>query len=1008
VQETGEKKMKDLLNQKVQLAFGLAMLTLLLMGFLSYRWMVASDESDNWVRHSHEVRSNIQDLALAMEGVESASRGFVLTGDESDLDAYRACISRVALDQAVLRALTADNPAQQIHLPDLELLTAQRIQRADMLIDLRRNEGLEAAVAAFGSTPDKQDTEFLALVGKLQAEEVRLQTQRVAATKQYVSRTKTILLFGTLLGIVIAAAAVWASMRNSSTREITEARYRGLLEAAPDGMVVVNQNGEIVLLNVQAEKHFGYRSDELLGQKVTNIIPEGFAERLIADGTRTAAEALAQQIGTGIVLYGRRKDGSRFPIEIMLSPLESAEGILVTAAIRDITVRKDAEEHLVQMEARYRGLLEAAPDGMVVVNQSGEIVLLNVQAEKHFGYRSDELLGQKVTNIIPEGFAERLIADGTRTAAEALAQQIGTGIVLYGRRKDGSKFPIEIMLSPLESAEGILVTAAIRDITVRKDAEEHLAQMEGRYRALLEAAPDGMVVVNQNGEIILLNVQAEKQFGYSRDELLGQKVTNIIPVGFAERLVADSLRTTAEALAQQIGTGIELHGRRKDGTVFPIEIMLSPLESTEGILVTSAIRDISERKQLEEQLRQSQKMEAIGQLTGGVAHDFNNLLGVIIGNLDLLERLVAGNEAAIQRVRTAQKAALRGADITRRLLMFSNSEVLKPSVVLLKDSIQNMIELAGHAIGAEIKITTNVDKSVPTLFVDPAGLESALLNLVVNARDAMPNGGSIIIASEVQNLDASHPAVQTGDLKAGRYVHVSVSDTGQGMSRETLGRAFEPFFTTKPRNKGTGLGLAMVYGFAKQSGGIARAYSELGQGTTVSIYLPLVDNLSPSVPASAPKPLNAKLDGTALVVDDEVDLLDVALSYLADLGFTGYQAIDGASALKVIAQHGDISLMVTDIVMPGGMNGVELAKKALVLRPSLKIIYSSGFPAEVLAEKSMPLIDGPLLHKPYQRAEFAAIIRRVMEGNDITPTNESSSHSGAVDKQIGSKRMEEL
>jgi len=872
--------MKDLLNQKVQLAFGLAMLTLLLMGFLSYRWMVASDESDNWVRHSHEVRSNIQDLALAMEGVESASRGFVLTGDESDLDAYRACISRVALDQAVLRALTADNPAQQIHLPDLELLTAQRIQRADMLIDLRRNEGLKAAVDAFGSVPDKQDTEFLALVGKFQNEEVRLQTQRVAATKQYVSRTKTILLFGTLLGILIAAAAVWASMRNSSTLEITEARYRGLLEAAPDGMVVVNQNGEIVLLNVQAEKHFGYRSDELLGQKVTNIIPEGFAERLIADGTRTAAEALAQQIGTGIVLYGRRKDGSKFPIEIMLSPLESAEGILVTAAIRDITVRKDAEEHLVQMEARYRGLLEAAPDGMVVVNQ--------------------------------------------------------------------------------------------------------------------------------NGEIVLLNVQAEKQFGYSRDELLGQKVTNIIPVGFAERLVADSLRTTAEALAQQIGTGIELHGRRKDGTVFPIEIMLSPLESTEGILVTSAIRDISERKQLEEQLRQSQKMEAIGQLTGGVAHDFNNLLGVIIGNLDLLERLVAGNEAAIQRVRTAQKAALRGADITRRLLMFSNSEVLKPSVVLLKDSIQNMIELAGHAIGAEIKITTNVDKSVPTLFVDPAGLESALLNLVVNARDAMPNGGSIIIASEVQNLDASHPAVQTGDLKAGRYVHVSVSDTGQGMSRETLGRAFEPFFTTKPRNKGTGLGLAMVYGFAKQSGGIARAYSELGQGTTVSIYLPLVDNLSPSVPASAPKPLNAKLDGTALVVDDEVDLLDVALSYLADLGFTGYQAIDGASALKVIAQHGDISLMVTDIVMPGGMNGVELAKKALVLRPSLKIIYSSGFPAEVLAEKSMPLIDGPLLHKPYQRAEFAAIIRRVMEGNDITPTNESSSHSGAVDKQIGSKRMEEL
>jgi PAS domain S-box-containing protein len=669
----------------------------------------------------------------------------------------------------------------------------------------------------------------------------------------------------------------------------------------------------------------------------------------------------------------------------MLSPLQSAEGILVTAAIRDITVRKDAEKHLEQMEGRYRGLLEAAPDGMVVVNQGGEIVLLNAQAEKQFGYRRDELLGQEVTNIIPEGFAERLISDGTRTAAEALAQQIGTGIELHGRRKDGSRFPIEIMLSPLESAEGILVTAAIRDITVRKDAEKHLAQMEGRYRGLLEAAPDGMVVVNQEGEIVLLNVQAEKQFGYRRDELLGQRVTNIIPEGFAERLISDALRTTAEALAQQIGTGIELLGRRRDGTVFPIEIMLSPLESPEGILVTAAIRDISERKQLARQLHQSQKMEAIGQLTGGIAHDFNNLLGVIIGNLDLLDRLVAGNEAAIQRVGTAQKAALRGADITRRLLVFSSNEELKPSVVLLGNSIQNMIELASRGLGPEIKITTHVDESVPPLFVDPAGLESALLNLVVNARDAMLKGGSIIIASHVQNLEESHPAVQAGELKAGRYVCVSITDTGQGMSRETLERAFEPFFTTKPRNKGTGLGLAMVYGFARQSGGAVRAYSELGQGTTVSLYLPFVESSSQPLPASAPQSFGAKLGGTVLVVDDEVDLLEVALTYLAEMGITGYEAKDGASALEMIAKRGEIDLMVTDIVMPGGMNGVELAHKARALRPDLKIIYSSGFPAEALAERSLPLVDGPLLHKPYQRSEFAAMIHRVMEGNHATP-----------------------
>ena len=431
---------------------------------------------------------------------------------------------------------------------------------------------------------------------------------------------------------VRSRSPVTAALRDISVRKAAEknlaqmeGRYQGLLEAAPDAMVVVNQGGRIVLLNVQAEKRFGYRRDELLGQKVKNIIPEGFAERLIADDLRSAADALAQQIGTGIELTGRRKDGSEFPIEIMLSPLESAEGILVTAAIRDISVRKAAEKNLAQMEGRYRGLLEAAPDAMVVVNQGGKIVLLNVQAEKQFGYRRDELLGQKVKDIIPEGFAERLIADDLRSAADALAQQIGTGIELTGRRKDGSEFPIEIMLSPLESAEGILVTAAIRDISVRKAAEKNLAQMEGRYRGLLEAAPDAMVVVNQGGRIVLLNVQAEKQFGYRRDELLGQKVKDIIPEGFAERLIADGLRSAEDALAQQIGTGIELTGRRKDGSEFPIEIMLSPLESAEGILVTAAIRDITARK-LADAASQSKS-----NFLANMSHEIRTPMNAVIG-----------------------------------------------------------------------------------------------------------------------------------------------------------------------------------------------------------------------------------------------------------------------------------------------------------------------------------------------------------------------------------------
>jgi PAS domain S-box-containing protein len=954
-------KTKSPFNSKMQLAFGSAIVSLLVVGLISYRSLGASSESDRWVRHTHEVLENLQDLRSDLTTVESSARGFVLTGQESYFKSYQASVARAQRDAAAIRSLTADNPVQQERLAALDKLMAAKIELADVVIGQRRARGFEVAAATVQSGAGQRIMdEFQDAVRQMEEQELGLLRLRNTDASRRLVQTRIVLILGIVLGLLITALAGRSVHRGNSeraqaegaleesevkyrtliqgvqdyailmlgtqgeirswnpgaekmtgcsyqevagqnfsrfflpeeirrgrpkeilriaategrheeqgmrvrsngsrflvhttvtashdpegilngfsviSRDLSEskesgAKYRGLLEAAPDAMVVVNQAGEIVLLNVQAEKQFGYHRDQLLGQRVTNIIPAGFAERLIADGIRTAAEALAQQIGTGIELTARRKDGSEFPIEIMLSPLESAEGILVTAAIRDISVRRDAEKHLAQMEGRYRGLLEAAPDAMVVVNPAGEIVLLNVQAEKQFGYRRDELVGKRVKSIIPEGFAERLIADGTRTAAEALAQQMGTGLELSGRRKDGSEFPIEIMLSPLESSEGVLVTAAIRDISVRKAAETLLAQMEGRYRGLLEAAPDAMVVVNQGGEIVLLNVQAEKQFGYRRDELVGQKVKNIIPEGFAERLVADALRSEEDALAQQIGTGIELTARRKDGSEFPIEIMLSPLESADGILVTAAIRDITRRKKAESDLLHkveelNRSNVELGQFAYIASHDLQEPLRMVASYTQLLSRRYTGKldadadefiafavdgaarmQRLIQDLLTYSRVGTKG----QELLDTSSEEALQQAIVNLRGAIQDS--------GAQI-----THDHLPGVLADEMQLTQLLQNLIANG-------------IKYQNPGIPRIHVSAASDGADKWIF-SVKDNGLGIEPQYFERIFGMFQRLHKREEfaGTGIGLAICKKIVERHGGSIAVESEPGVGSTFSFAL---------------------------------------------------------------------------------------------------------------------------------------------------------------------------
>jgi PAS domain S-box-containing protein len=720
----------------------------------------------------------------------------------------------------------------------------------------------------------------------------------------------------------------------SETKE-SEAKYRGLLEAAPDAMVVVNQAGEIVLLNVQAEKQLGYRRDELIGQQVKNIIPEGFAERLIADGTRTAAEALVQQIGTGIELMARRKDGSEFPIEIMLSPLESAEGILVTAAIRDISVRKEAEAHLGQMEERYRGLLEAAPDAMVVVNQAGEIVLLNVQAEKQLGYRRDELIGQRVKNIIPEGFAERLIADGTRTAAEALAQQIGTGIELMARRKDGSEFPIEIMLSPLESAEGILVTAAIRDITRRKAQERVIqelnAELEQRHRKLFDNNPHPTWVYDRETlRFLAVNAAAVRKYGYSSDEFLAMTIKDIRPPEDPPMFLGN---------VDSAGDGTETwRHRRKDKTVIDVEITSYALQfSARAAQVVVAV-DVTQRKRDEEEKRKfteslaasnqelelrNREVQRATQLKSSflasMSHELRTPLNAIVGFSDLLAEETPGELNPKQKrfVNHIKQASAHLLQLINDILDLSKIEAgqlaLRCEDFQVKDTLPEVLSTILPLVMAKnIRLEQRIETD-QHIYADRVRFKQILYNLLSNAVKFTPKAGRI-------DIDCR---------EVGSSVCISVADTGVGIRAEDQAVIFDEFRQVEgpaeTTQQGTGLGLTITKRLVEQQGGKISLESEFGKGSRFTFTLPAGPRRSgtPSV-NDLPSPLivagEVRGKPLILVVDDEI----TARELLASHRYLEYQVGMAESGEEAVQQAGQLS---PDAITPNGMtpggNGLE-------------------------------------------------------------------------------------
>jgi two-component system, cell cycle sensor histidine kinase and response regulator CckA len=756
--------------------------------------------------------------------------------------------------------------------------------------------------------------------------------------------------------------------------------FRALIDAAPDGFIIVNDEGRIVLVNLQTEKMFGYERVELLDKPIEILVPERFRGKHRGHRAGFMNHQQLRPMGKGLELFGLRRDGNEFPIEISLSPIQTKSGSLVSAAVRDITDRKRIEE-------RFRTLLDSAPDAMVVVNETGTIVLVNSQTEKLFGYQREELLGQPVEVLVPERFWFEHRKHRHKYVQHTQVRPMGIGLDLYGLRKDGTEFPVEISLSPQHTHEGILVSSTIRDVTQRKRIEDALRQSEASFRAMVEGTY-GVYRASADGAILMANPALAKMLGYDSEREL--KSLNLAVDVFAESEFSTHLFDQPGRRKQF--ARVETRWRRKDGTVITVEISGRPVNDDSGELLYFEVlaEDVSHQRTVQDRLRHVQKMEAIGRLAGGIAHDFNNVLGVITGYAEMLSDLAEKDSRIAVMARDIAKAADRGGSLTRQLLAFSRQQVLQPRVINIGQHIRGIESLLRRVLGEDIHLSIQVDECPIHLRADPTQLEQVIMNLIVNARDAMPFGGRLSIEVSGLTLDDDYCS-RNLDAHPGHYVRIAIGDTGCGMSPDVQARLFEPFFTTKEAGKGTGLGLATVYGIVKQSHGHITVYSEVGQGTTFKIHLPSCEQPEPiSESPNLPEAV-AKGTETILLVEDEAGMRQVVTAYLESNGYVVLTAADPDAAIAIAANHpAPIHLLLTDVILPG-MSGVQLAERLVQSRPKLRVLYVSGYTADAIVHHGGQTANLAFLSKPFSLNSLARKVRSVLDDSLIALGASSSS-----------------
>ncbi|MGE0740364.1 MAG: PAS domain S-box protein [Hyphomonadaceae bacterium] len=628
-------------------------------------------------------------------------------------------------------------------------------------------------------------------------------------------------------------------------------------------------------------------------------------------------------------------------------------------------------------ESRLRAVVDTAVDGVILIDAQGIILVFNPACERLFGYAAFEVVGRNVKMLMPEPYQSGHDTYLLNYRETGVRKIIGIGREVLGRRRSGATFPMDLSVGEASEDGRPIFVGIIRDLTERKAAEQALREGGERLRAVVETAVDGVILIDAKGAVVMFNPACERLFGYAAHEVVGENVRMLMPTPYRDEHDGYVRNYRESGQAKIIGIGREVTARRKDGSTFPIDLSVGEAKQENESIFVGIIHDLTDRKRTEEQLVQAQKMESVGQLSGGIAHDFNNLLTVILGNAEALSLRLKARDDLRHLADTIVSAAERGAELTQRLLAFSRRQVLQPAAIDCNALVESMQALLRRMLREDIDLRVAVSASPVMAMADAAQLESALLNLALNAQDAMPKGGALTLTTSEVDLDESSLG-QSMDVRPGHYVCVVVTDDGAGMTAETLDRVFEPFFTTKEVGKGSGLGLSMVYGFIKQSNGHISIYSEPGLGTSVRLYLPVAEDAAP--PRSVVQETKA-VGGNEkiLVVEDDAFVRGHAISSLESLGYRVIVAGDGREALNMLRGGARPDLLFTDIVMPGGVSGWELAAQARQLVTGLRVLFTSGYPQETLTHRGQLGLGERLLSKPYRLAELARNVREVLD-----------------------------